>query len=213
MNKKLAYNAESKMYETGELKRTRTNEGKFKVVETKTPSGYEGKKGKVFNITDLSDGTVFIITNTPIEIPEDEELTGEILVKKKIREKDIIWAHGNPTFLITVSGKDSKGMIHTYSNYMEFTADNYRVEGDYAVVSHIFSGIPAGTYQIEEGITLRYRLADIYAESSGVTVSGKKVQAVVSGGKKEVVAFENEKTCYDGYCHTDVLKNIIPLKK
>ena len=96
---------------------------------------------------------------------------------------------------------------------MEFTADNYRVEGDYAVVSHIFSGIPAGTYQIEEGITLRYRLAGIYAESSGVTVSGKKAQAVVSGGKKEVVAFENEKTCYDGYSHTDVLKNIIPLKK
>ena len=213
LNKKLAYNAESKMYETGELKRTRTNEGKFKVVETKTPSGYEGKKGKEFNITDLSDGTVFIITNTPIEIPKEEELTGEILVKKKIREKDITWAHGNPTFLITVSGKDSKGMTHTYSNYMEFTADNYGVEGDYAVVSHIFSGIPAGTYQIEEGITLRYRLAGIYAESSGVTVSGKKAQAVVSGGKKEVVAFENEKTCYDGYSHTDVLKNIIPLKK
>lgn len=66
--------------------------------------------------------------NTPIVPP-----LGEIVVTKKIKESDIIWAHGNPVFRFVVSGTDVKGNSHTYQDYVEFQKGNYTVEGGYAI--------------------------------------------------------------------------------
>ena len=45
----------------------------------------------------------------------------DLTIVKKIKASDITWAHGNPTFIFTVKGKDINGKDRTFQNYVEFT--------------------------------------------------------------------------------------------
>ena len=207
--KKLTYDPGQKRYSTGVLQRDRWNIGKFRIVETKAPEEYEGGWSKEFNLAQTGDGSVIIAPNASLALP-----VGEIQVIKEINEKDIVWAHGNPVFQITVAGTDMKGVSHTYVNYMEFKRNGYEREGSSAILKYTFSGIPVGTYTVSEGKTLRYRFKNIQALTSNVTVAGTTGTVLLSKDVlKAGVSFENEKTRYDGYSHTDVIKNVIPLKK
>lgn len=98
---------------------------------------------------------------------------GEITVTKKILEKDIIWAHGNPVFRFIITGKDQRGMEHNYENYVEFEKGNYNKQDDYAILNCTISRIPLGRYTISEKETLRYRFQDVTADTSNVQITGK----------------------------------------
>lgn len=139
---------------------------------------------------------------------------GEIIVTKKIKEADIIWAHGNPVFRFRVTGKDQKGIMHVYENYVEFEPGKYKVSGEDAVMSCCFKNIQSGRYTVSELSTLRYRFESIAADTENVTISGKTgIAAVDCRQKKAGVTFRNKKTRYDRYSHTDVIRNIIPVAK
>ena len=46
------------------------------------------------------------VQNTPKTVP-----LGKITIRKKIKEEDITWAHGNPTFFFVAEGKDLSGCV------------------------------------------------------------------------------------------------------
>lgn len=208
----ISYNINTKKYISKRLTTNDQNQGKFKVTEIKNPTGYEGtfEKEVTFNMSSSADeNQEFAIEaeNTPIIPP-----LGEIVVAKKIKESDIIWAHGNPVFRFVVSGTDVKGNPHTYQDYVEFQKGNYTVEGGYAILSCTFENVPIGKYNITERKTQRYAFESLTADTQNVTVSGQTGIATLDVNNRNAgVTFTNKKTSYDLYSHADVIKNTIPI--
>lgn len=201
--------AEKTGFYTKKLQYTSRNKGKFRLVETKTPEGYTGGWKKDIFILDMSQDFTLEVQNIPVRLPY-----GEITVTKKILEKDIIWAHGNPVFRFTINGKDQRGLTHTYEEYVEFRKENYEKQGEYAVLSCTIPKVPLGIYTISEKETLRYRFQSIVADTSNVQIAGREGTTVLDReNKTAAVTFTNVKTRYDGYSHTNVVKNIISVKK
>lgn len=136
--------------------------------------------------------------------------TGNITVTKKIKEKDIIWAHGNPTFFFTIAGRDQDGIQHTYQDFVEYRNKNYEMDGEYAVLQVTFKNIPIGSYAVGEEKTLRYKYKDIGENSVNVKISKESGTAAVSLTEQALnasVTYWNEKERFDGLSHSDVVKN------
>ena len=145
---------------------------------------------------------------------------------KKIKENDITWAHGNPTFFFVAEGTDLSGAAHRYEDYVTFVPDNYETDGNgYATVSVTLRNIPLGQYTIWEKPVLRYYLKDVWADTENVRIT-KKAEAAYGKDPKETavgtaaltvekpdaaLTFLNEKARYDKFSHTDCIKNTIPL--
>lgn len=209
-NGKVTWNSTFEVYLSRYLTITDDNLGKFKVVETKNPTGYEGKFEREFVLVESEEAMELEMdaTNEPLIPP-----SGEITVTKKIKESDITWAHGNPVFRFTVSGTDIKGESHTYEDYVEFSKGNYNLEGDYATLRLTFKNIPLGEYTVSEKETMRYKFESVAADTSNVKISNQVGIATLSMDAKQAgVTFRNNKTLYDGYSHTDVVKNTVPIK-
>lgn len=161
-------------------------------------------------------------TITRIQVPYH---FGEIAIIKRILEKDIVWAHGNPTFLFCAEGTDEKGVFHRYEEYICFTKENYSVSGDYAEVKTVISHVPCGTYEVYELPVIDYYLsgAEALTTNMSITVSsepgrGKDPKAVAFGTASLTrekadagIAFTDTKGDYHGYRQTDVVKNNIPV--
>ncbi len=88
--KDMSYNAGSSVYESGSLSYTEENQGKFRIVETEAPKGYEGGWQKDFNVTDLGSNAVYEAPNAKVRIKygqisliKKDSFTGE-----EIKEKD-----------------------------------------------------------------------------------------------------------------------------
>lgn len=207
---RVKYQVIESKYKSDYLFITEDNLGKFKVVETKNPTGYEGEFEKEITFTPGEELIELELeaVNDPIIPP-----IGEITVTKKIKASDIIWAHGNPVFRFKVEGTDVKGKEHTYEDYVEFTKGSYAMDGEYAVMQLTFSNIPIGTYTVSEHETVRYKLEHVSADTPNVNISGTNGIATLSVKMKNAgVTFQNKKTNYDGYSHSDVIKNQIPIQ-
>ena len=151
---------------------------------------------------------------------------GTITVTKKIKENDITWAHGNPTFFFVAEGTDLSGAAHRYEDYVTFVPDSYETDGNgYATISVTLRNIPLGQYTIWEKPVLRYYLKDAWADTENVRIT-KKAEATYGKDPKETavgtaaltvekpdaaLTFLNEKARYDKFSHTDCIKNTIPL--
>lgn len=149
---------------------------------------------------------------------------GEITVTKRIREEDITWAHGNPTFFFVAEGKDYSGAYHKYEAYVVFTKDNYKKEEDgYISLNTVFKDLPLGEYEVYEKKALRYYLSEAQADTENMTVKkGRKPSyglepKEIAYGKAGLtteefqagITFENEKQRYDGYSHNSVVTNTV----
>lgn len=149
---------------------------------------------------------------------------GEIAVTKRIREEDITWAHGNPTFFFVAEGKDYSGAYHKYEAYVVFTKDNYKKEEDgYISLNTVFKDLPLGEYEVYEKKALRYYLSEAQADTENMTVKkGRKPSyglepKEIAYGKANLnaeefqagITFENEKQRYDGYSHNSVVTNTV----
>ena len=139
---------------------------------------------------------------------------GQITVIKRIKEKDIVWAHGNPVFRFYVTGTDKNGISHAYEDFVEFRQDGYTRDGEYAVMSCVFRNLPTGVYTIGEKKTLRYVFESITAQTANVKLNNRSgIVELTKENKEAAVTFTNKKTKYDRYSHTDVVRNQIPLKE
>lgn len=220
----LSYNKTSASYESGTLYRTEKNEGKFLVREEKNPEGYTGSFEKEFQIKgDKENIFTYTVYNEPV-IP-----MGEITVIKRIKENDINWANGNPVFSFVAEGTDRNGIFHRYEDFVMFVNGEGTYEVDeqgYAVLGFTFYNVPEGTYEVYEKETARYYLANLTSTSPNVTVKssvpcgyGVNPRDSFTGIAslkwqadkqylKAVLVFTNEKKRWDGFSHTDVVKNV-----
>ena len=214
-NNKVTYMGFEKIYKSGNIYISDKNAGRFKVVETKNPTGYEGTWSSEFTLkkteqdTDM-DSKSFEVFNTPTIPP-----MGEIVVNKVIKESNILLAHGNPTFRFTVSGTDSTwNEKHTWSEYAEFRPGTYKTDSNgNAIISVVFKNIPIGTYDITEGATTGYNFQSCNKVTSNVSENGNYLTATLTWNKdKNTVdtaegTFVNLHNMYDNYRHSDVVKN------
>lgn len=153
----------------------------------------------------------------------------DLTVVKKIKASDITWAHGNPTFIFTVKGKDINGKDRTFQNYVEFTENyvNSHTDGQgYVELSVTWNKIPVGEdYTVTEQDVLRYHLVNVTG-TENVTIS--KLQEPAKGVAPDKIfsvhanlkakptgtsiTFENQKDDWGTTTHDTSVKNIIPLK-
>ncbi len=73
----LDYDSLSELYVSSELLKTSDNEGKYKIVETKTPPGYTGSWEEEVDITDKDANLSFEVVNE-----KEKEYTGVIRLRK-----------------------------------------------------------------------------------------------------------------------------------
>ena len=221
----LKFDVETGWYSTEELVLTDANQGRFKVVETKNPENYTGKYEKevIFQKKENTDTDTVDLKaeNTPVTLP-----LGNITIIKKIKEEDITWAHGNPTFSFVAEGTDLSGNPHRYEDYVTFTRGSYETDKNgYATLSVTLRNIPLGQYTVWEKPVLRYYLKDVRANTENVRIIkgaapayGTDPRKIASGtaaltmqNKNASLTFVNEKSRYDRYSHNDSIKNTIPV--
>ena len=221
----LKFDGETGWYSTEELVLTDDNQGRFKVVETKNPENYTGKYDKevIFQKKENTDTDTVDLKaeNTPVTLP-----LGNITIIKKIKEEDITWAHGNPTFSFVAEGTDLSGNPHRYEDYVTFTRGSYETDKNgYATLSVTLRNIPLGQYTVWEKPVLRYYLKDVRANTENVRIIkgaapayGTDPRKIASGtaaltmqNKNASLTFVNEKSRYDRYSHNDSIKNTIPV--
>lgn len=213
----LKYDTVAKRYVTEKpVERTDSNEGKFKVIETKLPNGYQCPWEKEIEITEKR---IVTLNLEAVNYPERN-----LTIHKKIQVDEITWAHGNPTFLFSVNGVDIDGEEHSYHRIVEFTKDyveKHQTDG-YVTLGTTITGIPAGEYKVmEDTPVMRYILTDAVAGSGNVSVIKNdvekingfmKIQADVSADLRPAdgnVTFENHKTHFDKVSHNSTVINVI----
>ena len=216
---RLTYNEKEKKYESKGLLVTEENDkdGKgtyaFLLRETKAPRGYVDD-GFEEEIILSGDKTVYELT---VENKPDIPPLGKITITKRILEADIIWAHGNPTFLFSAEGDDIKGDHHRYEDYLCFSQGGYTLDGNgYAVLSLTIEDVPIGTYDICELPVMDYFLIAAEPGSSNVSIrssgSSSYGTGVLTREEPEAgIIFTDQKGDDHGYRHTDVVRNTIPL--
>lgn len=207
-----------KRYDSGEIFLTAENRGRFLIKETKNPEGYTGNWSKEVTLTKDGQSLSLTAENTPI--------LGQITIVKKLRTEDITWAHGNPTFLFAVTGKDRYGIVHTYETTLTFLRDAFSEAGEgYGMTQVTIPNIPLGEYQVYEKPVLRYYLKDAQANTGNVAITrsgasgyGSDPKLVAYGVARlspdacnASITFINEKSRYDGYSHNSSIKNTIPI--
>lgn len=186
---------------------------KYTVTEEKVP-GYEGK-------TEYSTSGAAItakITNTL--------MIADLTVTKTIpSDADTIWwDHGNPTFMVKVSGTGLDGKGHTFYHtfvfdreYVKKNARNGKVS-----MSYTFKDIPNSTdYKCEELTVSRWRLESVKGNGTNVKVAtgDTKSQAEVFGIYADAnlkarpegteVTFTNVKDDYQWFNHITSVHNVI----
>lgn len=153
----------------------------------------------------------------------------DLTIVKKIKASDITWAHGNPTFIFTVKGKDINGKDRTFQNYVEFTENyvNSHTDGQgYVELSVTWNKIPVGEdYTVTEQDVLRYHLVNVTGtenvkisklQEPAKGVAPDKIFSVRANLKAKPtgtsITFENQKDDWGTTTHDTSVKNIIPLK-
>ena len=163
------------------------------------------------------------MTETRIRIPLS---FGSITITKRISEADIVWAHGNPTFMFRAEGEDEKGNAHRYEEFVCFRKGGYSLTGGgFAEVSVTISHVPCGMYRVTELPVMDYYLTGAEAATKNMLITavgepGKgKDPALIAYGTGTLtreepdagIIFYDTKGNYSGYRHTDVVCNTLPL--
>lgn len=203
-----------------------------------TPSGEQGEVELMFSLDAVAlEGEKVVITEElyrgEIELTRHEELhdpdqtisvlIGDLTVTKSIAADEIHWEHGNPVFLIRVTGITEGGNTCTFTHLFCFERDfvekNTTDAGEVSL-SHTFQGIPVSrSYRVEEVKVSRYCLGSVTGNGSHVQIiknsgegscyaAGAEVNLAAEPNGTEVV-FKNKKT-NDGWLgHSSWVRNVI----
>lgn len=214
------YISGEKKYRTAKLDITEENQGRFKLVETENPPGYVGTWEQEIQLSEELSLLSMIVENDPERLP-----VGSIRIVKKILEREILWAHGNPVFTFVVEGTDQQGHYRKYENYVRFSTGNLeRDETGYVTEEVVIRNVPLGTYEVYEKPVQRYFLEDVQANTANVSIFhgsapgfGRLPRETAWGSavltvknREAALTFFNKAGRCDGYSHNDVLKNTIP---
>lgn len=217
----LSYTEQEQRYVSLPLEITEDNQGKFCIKETVVPEGYRGSWEKEILLSEDGEEIFLEAENEPIQLP-----TGSLTITKKIRQEDIVWANGNPTFPFVVEGTDIRGIFHKYEDYLVFVEGGFQTgEDGCAVVQMTFFDIPVGVYQVYEKPVLRYYLKEIQPQTPNVQIRSMETPSYGHNPAEIAVAevelslsqnfasilFFNEKARFDDYSHNSAVKNIIQI--
>ena len=205
--------------------------------ETFTPAAVKGEvelmihlhaaelEGQQVVVTEeLYDGDSLRTTHEALDDPDQtiRILSGDLTVTKTIAADEIIWAHGNPTFLVKVSGLSQTGRSQQFYHIYEFTqdyVDAYTASDGTVSLSYMFQDIPISEcYRVEELPVSRYSLTDMEGNGSNVTthLSDKSsgfdsyvLVNLVNQPSGTQVTITNQKTNDAWESHTAMLHNVI----
>lgn len=144
-----------------------------------------------------------IETNTVYVEVAEEAIEKTVVVTKKIAAAEVYQGHGDPTFMIILSGTDANGTQRTYRRLASFSEHAEADADGYLSTSVTFENIPVGTYVLTEGDTIRYELESI--ESNGV-IDADKVSFDLNALEEGWATITNKKTSsYGGSDATSVI--------
>lgn len=167
------------------------------------------------NYASISNGKTATITN---------KLTiADLTITKVIKTNEIVWEHGNPIFIVKISGVGYDGKQYTFYHTFEFTETYVKenvLNGEVSL-SYTLKNIPVSSdYKVEEMRVSRYRLSRMEIDGYG-TVDFEESQSITEfygicakvdlekKPKGTEVILHNEKNNYQLLSHNAYLKNAI----
>lgn len=127
-----------------------------------------------------------------------------VQVTKRIRAADVNWAHGNPTFVFTLSGTDHKGVKRSYSDSVTFQESD-KAAGDWLEQETWMNAVP-GTYLLTEEPCLRYQVESVTGNG---TVKGNGMEFDLLKLVEGSAVFTNAKVCESGLTDVVTVRNRI----
>lgn len=194
--------------------------GRYTLREDEAPANYKIADPITFTLESKAD----------VQTIKMEDLRyADLTIVKRIKASDITWAHGNPTFIFTVKGKDINGKDRTFQDYVVFTESYVSSHTDSqgcVELSVTWDKIPVGEdYTVSEQRVMRYFLKNVTGTDNVKVTKLKEPSKDLSpdetfsvhanlktkpSGTK--ITFENEKYDWGTTSHTTSVKNIIPLQ-
>ncbi len=117
----------------------------YRLRETGTPDGYDTAADITFTVPYADAGlkTITMVNQSGYRCA--------ITITKRIAVDDIIFEHGNPTFVMKVTGTDYNGQAHTFYDVITFTSDDVAANqnGGYVEAS-VTIYVKPGTYTATE---------------------------------------------------------------
>ncbi len=177
----------------GTLTVTELDWGSYYLEETKAPPSYGLSTEKLrFSI---NNETCQLIQSLVCYDPLEQV---QLKINKQISEREE--AFGNPTFLFRIEGED---VNHIYHKWIRSITLSGQMEGFV-----ILTGIPAGTYTVEEIEVSRYKQLEILPVKNVVITDGKATADLTLESEAEVT-FCNQLDQYEKYSHTANATNLV----
>ena len=199
----------------------------YTLYELYCPNGYYQSKNITFTVPNTSEEQVITIVNK-------SGYRCSIWLEKQILEKDIVWEHGEPTFIFKTTGTDYEGKSHVFHTVVTLPRETYEEVLEYgdAYVDYGYDGysnsytyveindgivslwtsvkVKPGTYTTSEISTSRYRLARINNVYGGeISENGKAVVFDLYTHDDVEATFCNVKVEQQNYSHSDLIINHI----
>jgi len=174
---------------------------RYYLTEVQSPDGYYSSKPINFTVpfTDAPMRTIKVVNKSGYRC--------QVTLTKRIAVEDIIFEHGDPTFIFRLSGTDYEGQAHTFYNVVTFTEAYVKANAkDGYVEASVTFHVKPGTYTAAEEKSSRYAFDSITAVLSG-TISGETVTFDLEANDTASAVFINLKTEYRNYSHNDVVIN------
>ncbi len=180
----------------------------FDEIEAPTGYGLSDEKA-VFEINKNN-----VSKQVEVSMKDSKDSKPYVKVTKKIKKSDIIYEHGEASFIFRLSGKDESNNNHEYYKTLTFkqsVVDNQNSE--YVSLTTIFKGLEVGTYTLSEETVNRYiinQITDISATGAQESNTVKfTLNGVTSNGE---ATFVNKKIKQSGLTHTDIVTNVFRKK-
>ena len=177
--------------------------GSYYFMEKTAPAGYGLNPEKIrFSINYMTAGKMQELIVT------DPELSCNLVVTKKIKTSEIVFAHGAPTFTFKVVGPGGR----TYYKTIVFGQEYINVNsGSTYIEQSVTFVVPEGTYTVWEMGTVRYDLSDITAVN-GTAYADNAVFTLTEGVPGEAI-FTNDKIVQSDTSHTSQLTNVVKVAR
>lgn len=146
-------------------------------------------------------------------------VSGSVTVEKKILKKDINLNQGDPIFTFSLINEDTDKVLYGYVRFNKEKLENMEADADgYVALRTTFSGLPKGTYTVEELDGSRYDLdgsAVLSGEGSypANTDSDSFFLGTKADGTRDInsrdgkAVFSNKKTGDEYFSDTDIVVN------
>ncbi|MBQ4562865.1 MAG: hypothetical protein IJA58_00120, partial [Lachnospiraceae bacterium] len=174
---------------------------RYYLMEVQAPEGYYSSKSINFTVpfTDAPMRTIKVVNKSGYRCA--------VTLTKRIAVEDIIFEHGDPTFIFRLSGTDYEGQAHTFYDVVTFTEEYVKTHAkDGYVEASVTFYVKPGTYSASEEKSSRYEFDSINAVAGG-TVSGETVTFDLETKTFASAVFTNLKTEYRYHSHNDLVIN------